>query len=231
MKSIYFSLALLITSASVAPAAMLLVGGDTGNGIANAAGTAAFGNGTLRVGTFEAGYEPTATDSQALIQSKFIQIFGFTGVIDAVGDAGFYNLNASYDETANYGGLPYDASLTNTNVAGDIAGSKIYLWVFDGSDSLLATEQLIFSSNALWGDSDNLNILNEIEPTTFAWDALAAGLTAHIGTIASVDSPLYPAQGITAHQTATIAAIPEPSRALLAGLGLCVAFFRRRRRA
>ena len=152
-------------------------------------------------------------------------------MIDAVGDAGFYNLNASYDETANYGGLPYDASLTNTNVAGDIAGSKIYLWVFDGSDSLLATEQLIFSSNALWGDSDNLNILNEIEPTTFAWDALAAGLTAHIGTIASVDSPLYPAQGITAHQTATIAAIPEPSRALLAGLGLCVAFFRRRRRA
>lgn len=231
MKSIYFSLALLISSSTVASAAMGLIGGDTSNGIANAAGTAAIGTGSLRIGTFLGSYVPSASDTQAVIQANFVEIFGFSGSIEAVGDAGFYTLSTTYDETGTFGGLPYDGSLTNTNVAGDIAGSKVYLWVYNSNDALLATEQLIFSSDALWGDSDNLDLLNNIVPTNFAWDSAAAGLTAHIGSIASVDSPVYPGVGITAHQTALVAAIPEPSRAMLAGLGLGVAFLRRRRRA
>jgi hypothetical protein len=228
MKALYYSLALLISSASISNAAMALTGGDSNNGIVDSAGVA-LGNGTLRFGTFVSGYTPSASDSQATINGNFREVYGYTGPISYFGIDGFYDFATSYDETASFGGTPYDSSATNVDVPGDISGSKIYLWVLDNSDPLLATQQLIMSNNQLWGDSDNLDPFGGIVGSAFSWESTNPSLVADIGSIATVPSLVNP--GSFSHQLENIAAIPEPSRAMLAGLGLCVAFFRRRRRA
>jgi hypothetical protein len=231
MKSIYFSFALLLSTAFNSSAAISLVGGDLLTGISNAAGTAGLTTGIIRFGIWTGGSAPTSGDSQAALASSFIQVASIAGsgfYVDPVFGPfpGFYNLDGvSYDENATYGGRPYDSSATTANVAGDIAGERIYVWALNTSDPLTATEQLMFSVDSLWGDKNDLDAFSAINPTVLTWSAGAAGLTAHIGSLTTGPDI---GGGAPSHQ---LAAIPEPSRAILAGLGLCVAFFRRRRRA
>jgi hypothetical protein len=94
------------------------------------------------------------------------------------------------------------------------------MWVLDNSALLSATQQGIFASTYIWADADLL------PSNDSAFDMQPAALTALVGQL-NTGADI----GATApsHRLGTIAAVPEPSRALLMFLGLGGFFFRRRR--
>jgi hypothetical protein len=132
--------------------------------------------------------------------------------------------SVNYENATSYtnGALvsrPYDSTpLDNSNSTADIASSPIYAWVLNNNDNLLVTEHGIFSSASYnWTDAQQIGGTN----STFSFDNNAPNFVAHIGTASSNF-------GSQPHQ---LAAIPEPSRALLGLIGLTGVMFRRRRAA
>jgi hypothetical protein len=154
-------------------------------------------------------------------------VVNYNGPISAFATPGFFDNTtlggaATYaGGSTTYGGTTYDLSSgATTNVANDIAGSNIYMWVLDNANLLSATQQGIFASTYIWADSD------VIPSNDSAFDMTPSALTAlvgQLGTGADIGA------GAGSHRLGTIGAVPEPSRALLMFLGLGGFFFRRRR--
>lgn len=213
--------AALISSASAAS----LLSTNFGNGFTLENGTTALSSGAVRFGTFAAGFDFAANAGDiAALEAAFTQVYALTGTIEASSTPGFFEVNQSYNNVS-FEGVPFDSSTGATNnVAGDIAGEKIYLWVLNNATSSAATQQGIFSTNATWTDFDTVGNNDSL----FSPDSGNAGLTAHIGSLATGADI---GAGAPSHSLANIAAVPEPSRALLGMVGLAAVVFRRRRRA
>jgi hypothetical protein len=224
MKATFLTLlafaGLMASSASAATLYYDYVGGSNGglkysNGSTVAAGT------VLRYGWFDGA--PTgslASMSQAQLEAAFHEIFTTT----TADGTGTWNTSGTFAASGTYNGLPYDNSAgVDNNVAGDIAGEEIYLWVLNNASSGSATEQGIFSwagtSAFTWADASAL-------PNSDAFFSLSGntgdGIVAHIGS-------LNASGGGSAHQLSSVSAVPEPSRALLGFFGIAAMLFRRRR--
>lgn len=189
--------------------------------LGNSSGSA-LTSGIVRFGVFL----PTTDFNQSVadLADEFIQIGTYTITSDPF--SGFLNYNGANAATYSSGNglttLQFDTSLlNNANDAGDIAGSAIYAWVLNNASNLLATEHGIFESEAFgttWTDAQSPGNTD----SGFSFDIISGdGFNALIGT-ASADI------STTRH---TLAAIPEPSRALLGLIGLTGVMFRRRRAA
>lgn len=136
--------------------------------------------------------------------------------------------NLTYTNSGNYTAgdgvtvRAYDGTaLDNSNVTTDLAGEAIYAWVLNNSSFGSVTEHGIFSAPSFftWTDAQAFGSTD----SSFAFDlASTDGLIAHVGTASA--SP-----GTTQHSLAAVAAVPEPSRAMLGFFGLAAMLFRRRR--
>jgi hypothetical protein len=211
--------AALLSSASAAS----LLSTNFGNGFTLSNGTTALGTGAVRFGTIAAGFDFVANANNiSAINAAFTEVYALTGTIEALSTPGFFDINTTYNNTA-FEGVNFDNSAgTTTNVAGDIAGEKVYVWALNNATTASATQHGIFSTNTLWTDFDTVGN----NDTLFSPDTGNAGLTAHIGSLASGADI---GGGAPSHSLANIAAIPEPSRAMLGFIGLAAMVFRRRR--
>lgn len=224
MKINLFSLlAAVALSASSAPAATLFydyVGGSNG-GLKTSGGSTVAAGTTLRFGWFNG--TPTGSlsaMSQTDLETAFHEVFATT----TPDGTGTWNTTGSFNTNGTHNGLPYDNSVgVDNNVAGDIAGNEIYLWALNAATSGAATEQGIFSwagtSAFTWADASAL-------PNSDAFFSLSGntgdGIIAHIGTLNATGAG-------TSHSLAAVAAVPEPSRAMLGFVGIAAMLFRRRR--
>lgn len=211
--------ALFLSSASAAS----LLSTNFGNGFTLSNGTTALSSGSLRFGTFASGFNFAANANNfAALDAAFTDVYTYSGAINAFSTNGFFDVNQSYNNVT-FDGTPFDSSSGSTsNVAGDIAGEKVYLWVLNSTTPGSATQHGIFSTNTLWTDFDTVGN----NDTLFSPDTGNAGLTAHIGALAAGADI---GAGASSHTLANIAAIPEPSRALLGFIGIAAMLFRRRR--
>lgn len=185
----------------------------------------ALSNGTLLTsGTIKLGYFAPGTDFSAAPATLF---GGFFDLLTYSVTGSTFSANLSYSttgtrtNTSSSSTLPYDLStgpFNNANVPGDIAGGIVYALVYNGASFATSTEIGVFSAEAfgwLWNDNEDLITSTDFD---FGLDS-GSGMVAHIGT-ASLDPSSSP------HR---LAAIPEPSRALLGLIGLTGVMFRRRR--
>ena len=228
MKKTLLALGFLAASLCSASAATLLAD-NVSNGLTLADGTTALANGRIRFGTFTITNTAITSNANdlAFLDANFREVVNYSGAISAFATPGFFDNttlggSATYaGGSTTYGGTTYDLSSgATTNVGGDIAGSNIYMWVLDNDALGSATQQGIFASTYIWADND------VIPSNDSAFDMTSSALTAlvgQLGTGADIGA------GAGAHRLGTIAAVPEPSRALLMFLGLGGFFFRRRR--
>jgi hypothetical protein len=187
----------------------------------------ALSDGTLMTsGTIELGYFAPSTDfsqSRPALYGSFFQLLSQNISASSFDTTLTYGTTGNRTTTNGLTTLPYDLStgaFNNANVAGDIAGGTIYALVYNGASFNLSTEVGVFSAfdfGWLWNDNDDLVTTTDFN---FGLDS-GSGMVAHIGT-ASADP------STSAHR---LAAIPEPSRALLGLIGLTGVMFRRRRAA
>lgn len=228
MKKTLLALAFIAASLGSASAATLIAD-NYSSGLSLADGTTALANGRIRFGTFVVSNLDIQNNANDLtyLNNNFREVVNYSGAINAFATNGFFDNtvlggSATYAGGAtNYGGTTYDLSSgATTNVANDIAGSNIYMWVLDNSDLMSATQQGIFASTYVWADSDLL------PSNDSAFDMQPAALTALVGQLAT-GADL--GAGASSHRLGSIAAVPEPSRALLMFLGLGGFIFRRRR--
>lgn len=225
MKKTILALCFLAASLSSASAATLLAD-NLGAGLTLADGTTALSSGRIRFGIF------TITNSQisanannlSFLDTNFREVVNYSGAINAFAFNGFFDntilgSNATYaGGSTPYGGTTYDLSSGNTtNVANDIAGSNIYMWVLNSASLGSATQHGVFASNYIWTDTDLVPDNNS------SFDMTPANLTALVGSL-STGADI--GAGAPSH---SLAAIPEPSRALLALIGLGSFLIRRRR--
>lgn len=228
MKKTFLALSFLAAALSSASAAVLLAD-NVSNGLTLADGTTALATGRIRFGTFVV----TNTDIQnnannlAYLDANFREVVNYSGAINAFATPGFFD-NTVLGSSANYaggstsyGGTTYDLSTGSTsNVANDIAGSGIYMWVLNNAVLGSATQQGIFASTYIWADND------VIPSNDSAFDMTSSALTALVGTLGTGSDI---GAGAASHSLGTIGAVPEPSRALLVFLGLGSFMLRRRR--
>jgi hypothetical protein len=228
-KSIFGSLALLaffgISTSSEASTTLFTNSIDRGFVLNN--GTTALSTPSiLRWGTFTDGFSDWGADS-ATLEAAFTEVLTSTLSIASEGVNGFFDYSNIQNAPLTIpgtveGGVSYDATsgiidLSNTT---DIVGRNIALWVMNAATPGAATQQAILTSAEIWQDSSS--------PTDSNLDAASA--TIRVGSLSA--SPLsggglYP--NVAAVQLANIAAIPEPSRAMLGFIGIAAMFFRRRR--
>jgi hypothetical protein len=228
MKKTLLAFAFIAASLTTGSAATLIAD-NFSSGLTLADGTTALGNGRIRFGTFVVSNLDIQTNANNLtyLNNNFREVVNYSGAINAFATPGFFDNTllggaATYaGGSTTYGGTTYDLSSgATTNVVGDIAGSNIYMWVLDNAALGSATQQGIFASTYIWADND------VIPSNDSAFDMTSSALTAlvgQLGTGADIGA------GAGAHRLGTIAAVPEPSRALLMFLGLGGFFFRRRR--
>jgi hypothetical protein len=219
-----FILLLAVALTSQGAKAATLFAGDTASGLTLSDGTTALASGAIRLGHFTSGFNFAANANDlAALQSAFTQVVAYTGAISAFEVNGFFDQALTYTAGGTYGSLPYDSSAASTSdVGGDIAGSKIYAWVLNNATTLSATQQAIFSTNQVWTDADTV----PVNDSSVSWSAGTSGLTAHIGSL-STGADI--GGGTPSHSLAAVAAIPEPSRAMLGFIGIAAMLFRRRR--
>lgn len=179
MKKLVLSALVLLSSLGSTQAANLYAS-NLGSGITQRNGTTAIASGTVRFGVFPAAFNVAANSSDiAALEAAFVEVYSFTGNLDAQSTNGFFQVNHTYNEAGTYGTLPYDASVGSTSdAAGDIAGSKVYLWVYNGASAAASTEQAIYVTDQTWVDADEV-----VADTFFTPDAGALGLVAVIGQI------------------------------------------------
>lgn len=175
--------AFLLTALGLANAAdtAKLFSSNLGNGITNASGSAV-ATGTVRFGYFPAGYNfATNANNFAQLDADFVQVHSFSGNLNAQSTSGFFDITHTFATNGSFETVPYDSSASSTiNIAGDVAGEKIYVWVLNNTTPASATEQAIFSINQTWPDKDEL-----FTDVTASIDSGAAGLTAHLGALAA----------------------------------------------
>lgn len=187
----------------------------------------ALSNGTLLTsGTIKLGYFAPGTDfsaAPAALFGGFFDLLTYSVTASTFGTSLSYSTTGTRTSTDTLTTLPYDLStgaFNNANVAGDIAGGIVYALVYNGASFSTSTEIGVFSAEAfgwLWNDNEDLITSTDFD---FGLDS-GSGMVAHIGT-ASADP------STSAHR---LAAIPEPSRAVLGLIGLTGIMFRRRRAA
>lgn len=182
----------------------------------------ALSNGTLMTtGNIEFGYFDPSTNfalAPAALYDQFYSMLNYSVTGSTFNSSPTYSTTGSRTKTDGSGSISYDLSGDNSNVAGDIAGGVIYALVYNGASFELSTEIGVFSAEAfgfLW--NDNQDIATDAF-FSFGLDSVS-GMVAQIGT-ASADPFTTP------H---SLAAIPEPSRAVLGLIGLTGVMFRRRR--
>lgn len=220
MKKAFVILASIAAVVSQANAASFLTG-DTTNGIVAADGTTPLTSASVLYGTFTAGFDVAANaNNLTALDAAFIQVIGYNGPSNLA--PGVFNLTGlTYDAGASFEGVQYDLSADTANVANDIAGTAVYAWVLNNTNPAAATEHAIFTrTGSTWTDAQTV----PDNATSFSW-ATTTGteVQALVGTVlggANIGG------SANAHQ---LAAIPEPSRAVLGFLGLGALFFRRRR--
>lgn len=178
------------------------------NGLSTSTGVALDGTAVVRYGIFTTGFDFAANAANSVaMEAAFTQVTSQVGV-SAGGFDGFFQHSLSANGLGTFEGVNY--------VSG-IQGKNIFAWVLNAA----GTQQGVFSSGELWGDVDNA-------ASTFTLQSDApGGLTTHIGS-ALTGPEIFTGLG-NSYQLATVAAIPEPSRAVLGLLGLGALFFRRRR--
>jgi len=225
MKKTFLSLIIALGSISSVSAATLITD-NYSSGFTLADGTTALSSGILRFGTFVVSDSLVQANAGDLtyLATNFRSVVSYTGAINAVSTDGFFDNTtlgalATYTGGATtYGGTTYDLSTSSTaNVANDIAGSNIYVWVLNSDSS----QQAIFKSLNIWTDTDVA-----IPNNSSSVDVAPTFTTALVGTL---DGGADIGAGAPSHSLAGVAAIPEPSRALLGLAGLGALFFRRRR--
>lgn len=228
MKKTFLALSFLAASLSSVSAATLIAD-NVSSGLTRADGTTALANGRVRFGTFVvSNLDITANaNNLAYLDANFREVVNYSGAISSFATDGFFD-NSTLGTSANYaggsttyGGTTYDLSSGATNnVANDIAGSNIYMWVLNNAALASATEQAIFASTYAWTDTD-------VAPSNdSSFDMTPSALTAlvgQVGTGADIGA------GAASHRLSAIGAVPEPSRALLVLLGIGGLFLRRRR--
>jgi hypothetical protein len=183
MKKILLT-ALLLTGLGVAQAAdnIRLYASNLGNGISAANGSAV-SSGTVRFGYFPAGYDITANAQNfASLDASFVQVHSFSGSISTQSTGGFFDIAVNgIVATGSLDGVAYDNSPGVVNdVAGDIAGERIYVWIMNNPVPASATEQAIFSIDQTWPDKDGI-----FTDVTVSIDSGVNGLTAHLGALAA----------------------------------------------
>lgn len=168
---------------------------NLGSGVTLLNGSTALANGAVRFGTFPAGFDVAANKNNfTALNAAFIEVVALTGPINAQGSSGFFDVNQSYATNVNYGGLPYDGSAgVVNNVDGDIAGSKVYIWVLNAATAATATEQAIFVTNQTWADADDL-----VADTFVTPDASASGLEVVAGRLSTGNDI---GAGVASHRT------------------------------
>lgn len=226
MKKTILALAFIAASLSTSSAATLIAD-NYSSGLTLANGTTPLANGRIRFGTFVITNTDIINNQNNLtfLNNNFREVVNYSGAINAFSTPGFFD-NAILGSSATYaggstlyGGTTYDLSTgTTSNVANDIAGSNIYMWVLDNAVLNSATQQGIFASNYIWADSDLL------PSNDSAFDMQPSAITALVGQVASGNDI---GAGAASHRLAVV--IPEPSRALLMFLGLGGFILRRRR--
>jgi hypothetical protein len=166
--------------ASTANAAQLY-SSNLGNGITNASG-AAVSTGTVRYGYFPSAFDFAANANNfAALDAAFVQVSSFSGNIRTQNTDGFFDLTQTFATNVAFETVPYDSSAGSTsNVGGDVAGEKIYIWILNNATPASATEQAIFSINQTWPDSNEL-----FTDVTASIDSGTSGLTAHLGALAA----------------------------------------------
>jgi hypothetical protein len=186
-------------------------------------------SGIIRFGVFQTN---DFTQSISDLADDFIQI----GSYNITGNNAFTSL--TYANTANntdplnlVAGTTYTSGDTLTTLFYDltpvdnsvdpaaIAGRQIYAWVLDNAAFGSVLEHGIFSNAGyLWIDDQQI----PADFSTFSFDVSSLdGMVAHVGTASDdIFNPASP------HR---LAAIPEPSRAVLGLIGLTGVMFRRRR--
>lgn len=174
--------ALMMLSLLGSSQAANLYSSNLGNGLTLLGGTSAVTTGTIRFGIFPAGFDFDAnSENPAAMDAAFIQVHQYTGPISANALNGFFDLSAAYSTTGSFDGTPYDSSPGSTaNVAGDVAGEKVYVWVLNNVNAAVATQQAVFSTSQRWADADDL-----VPDTFVSPDSGALELVAHLGELAN----------------------------------------------
>ncbi len=206
MKKILTLLA-LGTSLCASQAAVTLNSSNFGNGLVTA-DNSALASGSLRFGVFPALFDFAANSANLpALEAAFVQVYAYTGAINALTVDGFYEISQSVDNTASFEGQSYATS---------IAGQKIYLW----AQTTGATQQAIFSTSTTWNSGVGLPPFD----SNFSPDTGAPGLVAHIGTLAAGQDL---GAGAPAHMLAVV--VPEPGVTLSVVMGGLALLVRRRR--
>ncbi|MEN3943353.1 immunoglobulin domain-containing protein [Prosthecobacter sp. SYSU 5D2] len=181
MKKFVLSALLLLSSLGSTQAANLFAS-NLGTGITLRDSVTPLSSGTVRFGVFPAGFDVAANANDiAALDEAFITVYSFTGNLNAQSVNGFFETAHEYDTSATYGGLPYDSSAGSTaEVAGDIAGSEVYVWVYNGVSPVASSEQAIFVTDQTWVDADDF-----VADTFVSIDAGALGRTAIAGQLST----------------------------------------------
>lgn len=182
MKKFALSTLMMLSLCANSSQAANLYSSNLGSGLSQLGGLSAVNTGIIRFGVFTPGFDFAANseDFEAM-DAAFTEVYSRSGAISVSGSNGFFDISHSYDATASFGGIPYDNSIGSTNdVAGDIAGEKVYIWVLNNTDPAVATQQAIFSTSQRWADGDDL-----VPDTLVNPDADALELVAHLGTLSN----------------------------------------------
>lgn len=181
MKKFVLSALLLLSSLGSTQAANLYAS-NLGSGITLRDSFTPLASGTVRFGVFPAGFDVAANANDiAALDAAFVTVYSFTGNLNAQSVNGFFETAHEYDTSATYGGLPYDSSAGSTaNVDGDIAGSKVYVWVYNGVSPVASSEQAVFVTDQTWVDADDI-----VADTFVSLDAGALGRTAIAGQLST----------------------------------------------
>ena len=221
-KSILLSLLILGAATSTQAASMFL--GNVDRGFVLADGTTAMSSGLIRLGTFAAG--TNFASDVATLETAFTEVLTSTGPWTFGGNPGFFEFtgaeNAPLTFTGGstlYEGKQYDLTtggidLTN---ASDIVGEQVYMWVMNNTTPGSATQHAILRDGGIWTDAQSP------DPSVF-FDTVSPTLS-----VGSLSSATLTGGTAPAIQLSNIAAIPEPSRAMLGFIGLAAMVFRRRR--
>jgi len=205
LKSLVISTFLAL--AGISNAMVTLTAVSFTNGVSDSSGSGLAANSIIRYGFFNNDAAVTSNIGNiAALETAFIEV---ASQIDAgsPGFPGFFQHNLNIDDSASFESVNYNTG---------IVGKNIYAWVSNNTVPANATDYGIFRTNELWQDAGNPNM-------SFTLQTDAPGFTALIG---GTSGPVLFAGNPASIQ---LAAIPEPSRAMLGLLGLGALVFRRRR--
>ncbi|GEP44853.1 immunoglobulin domain-containing protein [Brevifollis gellanilyticus] len=229
MKKTFISALAVIAGLGTTRAAdpVTLYASNLGSGITAQGGATAVAQGTIRFGTFPAGFDFAANaENFPALDAAFTQVYSVSGPISALSSNGFFDIEQAITTSGAYEGVQYDSSASSTtDVAGDLAGEKIYIWILNNINPSAATQQAIFSSNQTWPDRD-LPLATDVTVST---DSGTAGLTAHLGQLGGgvnigAGGPSHSMGGATEIPSAVVASRTPSAETVLVGTSVTFSF-------